>query len=314
MTVEQLATFPSAKVLQGNGTAWVHFEQFGPDEASFFRTEGKFHPLDIKDCLSLTQRPKIDIYNNYLFLVLHFPDYNNETRKLETIEISFFLTREFVISVQKQKSKALRQFFYRTKTNDKLCKEIFSGTSGLVLYRILDHLYHQTPVVMDRLTQYTKEVEEEIYTEEQSSNPIRHLVRLRRNILRFQRMVDPQRFVINTLVHLRRPYFGEELSVYFDDIHDRIEESWAHIGSTKEIIDGLYAVNESLVTQRTNETIKVLTTISVLLMPPTLIASMYGMNLHLPFGDTKHSFWIVFAFMAVLVGCVLFFLKRRKVL
>lgn len=312
MQLDKISTFKSARILGNGALTWVHFETFGREEADFLRSEERFHPLDIKDCLGVSQRPKIDVYNNYLFLVLHFPDYNSESKRLSAVEINFFLTKDALFTIQKQKFKAIRQFFYRTKSIDRIKKEVFSGSSGILLYHILDDLFYQALPVMDRLTKFTKEIENEIYSEGETGDAIRNLALLRRNILEFKRIVDPERFVINTLVHLRRPYFPEELSVYYDDIHDNIEELWSYVTNTKEIVDGLHAVNESLVTHRTNEVLKILATLSAILMPPTLIASAYGMNISLPIQRSPLAFCLIVLLMAGIVGGLLYIFRRKK--
>lgn len=312
MHTEQILTSKHAREISHDGITWIHFDSFDQQDAILLRDHSGFHPLDIKDCLGEAQRAKIDLYNNYFFLVLEFPDYNNETRRLTTVEIDLFMTKNVLITIQKGRFKPLRQFFYRAKKNGRAKHGLFIGTAGMLLYHILDHLTAHTLTTVDKLAKDVKGVENEIYTTEGGAPMIRQLALLRRNILTLQRIIEPKRFVINTLVHLRTTHFPEELTVYFDDIHDRVEELWSYAMNTREVVYGLHAINESMVTYRTNEVIKALTIISAVLMPPTLIASIYGMNVRLPIAEGWFAFWLIITTIGVLIAGALIYIKRKE--
>jgi len=126
----------------------------------------------------------------------------------------------------------------------------------------------------------------------------------RRNILFLRQVIDPQRAILASLSHLKRSFVSEEMSVYFDDVHDILDTIWLSTDNLKLIVDGLFDVNEALLSHRTNEVVTLLTFLSAALMVPTLIAGFYGMNVPwLPFATDARLVSLIY--LVGLIGMVL---------
>ena len=135
-------------------------------------------------------------------------------------------------------------------------------------------------------------IEEEIF-EGEGDDVVRDISNAKQEIINFRKIVRPQRVAFRDLERNKARYIAEDLDIYFDDIIDASERVWDMLENYKEVVEGLEATNESAIAHRTNETFRVLTAISLIFLPLTLIASFFGMNVHLPFEDSPHAFWII---------------------
>ncbi len=293
---------------------WVHIDAITEDVETFLRDKYKFHPLDIEDVFSDRQRPKIDTYRHYLFIVAVFPYFDqDEQQRIRGREVDVFIMKDTLITVAKKPFPCLTELFQKVNNSQKLQRIWLEKGPSFLLYKILETLFRDTGVAVDRIGQQIHDVEEDVYSNELKS-VVRDLAGIRRSVLALRRMLDPQRFTINALVHLRLDYIPEEMSNYFDNIHDYIEKMWVEIENCKDSVDGLHLTNESLISQRTNQTIKILTAISVGLMPLTLLSGIYGMNLiYLPYADKPLVVFGFFVFVGLVVfgGVALFYRKGR---
>ncbi|XOU94034.1 MAG: magnesium transporter CorA family protein [Candidatus Kerfeldbacteria bacterium] len=295
---------------------WVHISPVTGEDIGFLEKNYKFHHLDLKDCREGVQRPKIDIYKDYLFIIFHFPIYNKKTKKVNIKPLNVFLGRNFLITLSGDKDRFLENLILRTrkKINKKISQDILDGSSGYLLYKILDVLFRKTLPVVNKIGNQLAVVEHEVYTGK-NKEATRDLAISRRNILNLRRILDPQLKIMDKIVEMRNDFLTEVLSTYFDDVDDYIENMWSALDNYREVVDGLYNTNESFINQKTNQVIQVLTIISVALLPLTLIASIYGMNVTgLPFANHPIGIWIIFIVMGGMVAGSIYFAKKNKMI
>lgn len=304
-----------SKTLKYNELTWLNIEDFDKEASDFLRKEFKFHALDIKDCLGTSQRSKIDIYDNYLFLILHFPSLNKERNMILNNEVEIFLTRTHLITIQKGKKKFINKSFYRASGSLKVKERFFGQDSGRLFYYVLDNFYHATLPIIDHFTKDIAILEEKIY-DSQTKRVVGELALIRRNNLNARAILNPQRLVVNTLSHIQKEWFNKEtqLSAYFDDILDYLEKNWAVLENQKELVSGLYESYESLISRKTNVVINILTLFSVALLPLTLLSGIYGMNIDLPWQDSPTIIWAIFAFLiAGMLGIMGYLFKKELI-
>jgi magnesium transporter len=154
-------------------------------------------------------------------------------------------------------------------------------------------------------------VEEDIF-EGRSEEVVRDISNVKQEIINFRKVIRPQRPVLRDLERTKQRYLAEDLEVYFDDIVDASERIWDMLENYKEVVEALEVTNESVLSHRLNDILRVLTAFSVVLLPLTLIASIWGMNVHVPGEQGVTAFWIIIATMAVLlVGMLGYFRYRR---
>ncbi|MDH4067964.1 MAG: magnesium transporter CorA family protein [Dehalococcoidia bacterium] len=296
---------------------WFYIEKPTSQEVAFLAQRFHFHPLDLDDVLSRIQRPKIDVYKDYLFIVLHFPVFDKENRITRPSETDIFIGENYVVTVHCTGDlKPLAKFFQECET-DKQSRESYLGrSSGFLLYHILDRLVGSCFPILDKVTQNIDDIEDIILTRPIPAT-VREISLIRRDLISFRRVIHPQIAVIETLEKGEYPFLKEEEEIYFGDIADHIRKIWGGLEDCKEVIDGLADTSNWLTSHRIQEIMRLLTIIMGLLAPPTLIASIYGMNLPLPGGVHTGSLLplgILLALMAIIAGGIFFYMRHRRYL
>jgi magnesium transporter len=292
---------------------WINVEQPTEKETKYLAEHYPFHPLDLDDVLSRQQRPKIDQYKDYLFLVLHFPTFNKEQRVTTASQLSIFIGQNYLITLHSGGLKPLVKLFRECQIRDEFCQEYFSSGSGFLLYRIIDRLVDYSIPITNKMLINVEEVEDEIFSG-QKRDTVRDISMLRRDIISFRRIIWPMRAVIGGLEPKVRRFSDRDMSVYFGDVIDHMDKIWDALDEYKEIIEGLSSTYDSLASHRTNEVARLLTVIATILLPITVVASIYGMNINLPFQDTDFAFLFVLVVMAAIIGAILFILRRIHVI
>jgi magnesium transporter len=289
---------------------WVNIEQPTRQETDYLAQNYPFHPLDLDDCLSRIQRPKIDVYDDYLFLVFHFPVFNPEARVTTPSQVSVFIGQDYLITLHKGDLKPLVKLFDQCQTDEEIRQEHFGQGSGYLLYRILDRLVDYCLPILNKIGANIEEVEDNIFSERMRGT-VREISTLRRDVISFRRIIWPMRAVIGSLEPKIRRFTQMDMEVYFGDMTDHVDKIWDALDEYKEIIEGLNDTHDSLATNRTNEVVRVLTTIATILLPLTVVASLYGMNIPLPFQESNFSFALVFIVWLVIACGMLYYFHRK---
>jgi magnesium transporter len=290
---------------------WLNIEQVDDTVLNTLKQKYNFHHLDLEDIQTDAQTPKLDVYKNYIFTILQFPYWDQKTKRVIPYQIDFFAGEGFLITIQHHTSREVSDQFKRWMKSRKAKKDWMTKDSGYLLYSVIEALFQKSRPMLNSLGRQIYTLEQEIFDEHEDVDLIRELATHRRNILAFRRIIDPQRYLMGNLSHIRKPFLNEDTSLYFDDINDYLSKLWAIIDSYRDTIQGLHVTVESLINQKTNRVIGALTVISVALLPLTLFAGIYGMNVALPFDDHPWMIWAIFGILAFTI-VVLILLMRKK--
>jgi len=291
---------------------WVNMEKPTERETEYLAQNYPFHPLDLDDCLSRIQRPKMDEYKDYLFLVLHFPVFNKEARVTTLSQVSVFIGKDYLITLHKGELKPLVKLFRECQLDEESRQENFSHGSGYLLYRIVDRLVDYCLPILNKIGDHIERTEDDIFSSRRMPRAIEQISMLRRDVISFRRTIWPMRAVIGSLEPKIRRFTQMDLAVYFGDMIDHVDKIWDGLDEYKEIIEGLNDTHDSLATNRTNEVIRMLTIIATILLPLTVLASIYGMNIPLPFQNSSYSFLFVLIIWIVIVSGMLYFFRRQR--
>ncbi len=289
---------------------WVNIERPTEREIEYLAQNYFFHPLDLDDCLSRIQRPKIDEYKDYLFLVFHFPVFNKETRVTSPSQVSVFIGENYLITLHKGELKPLVKLFKECQIDEESRQENFSQGSSYLLYRIIDRLVDYCLPILNKIGDNIENVEDDIFADEMP-RAIKQISILRRDVISFRRIIWPMSDVIGSLEPQVRRFTKIDLAVYFGDMVDHVDKIWDGLDEYKEIIEGLNDTHDSLASNRTNEVIRMLTIIATILLPLTVVASIYGMNIPLPFQESPYSLALVFVIWIAIVSGMLYFFRRQ---
>ncbi|HUV45195.1 MAG TPA: magnesium transporter CorA family protein [Dehalococcoidales bacterium] len=290
---------------------WVNIEGPTERETEYLAQNYPFHPLDLDDCLSRIQRPKIDEYEEYLFLVFHFPVFNKKTRVTTPSQVSVFIGQNYVITLHRGDLKPLVNLFRQCQLDEEARSQNLSGGPGQLLYRIIDRLVDYCLPILNKIGSNIDRVDEEIFSRSMP-RAIRDISELRRDVISFRRVIWPLRAVAGSLWPKVRRFTETDMEVYFDDLVDHIDKIWDGLDEYKERIEGLNDTHDSLATNRTNEIVRMLTVIATIMLPITVVASIFGMNIPLgPFGDSRLSALYVSLICLVIIAAMLYFFRRQ---
>jgi magnesium transporter len=304
---------PQAAVaeLEAAGLTWIHVDRIDPATASDLAERFGWHPLDVEDVLSKRQRPKVDEYPDYLFGVLHFPVYDKEIQRLNAAELDLFIGADYLVTIPNVELLPISRLFNRCLDDGGLREQLFSKGAGRLLYESLDDLFDYCFPILDKIAHKLDAVEDDIF-EGRSRDAVRDISNVKQEIISFRRIIKPQRATLRVLERAVERFLPENLELYFDDIVDASERIWDLLDNYKEVVEALEATNESVISHRHNDVLRVLTVFSVILLPLTLIASIFGMNVLYPGEGTHEAFWVIVVLMVAVVTTLLGFFRYKR--
>lgn len=290
---------------------WVNIEKPTPKDIEYLAANYLFHPLDLEDCRSRIELPKIDEYENYLFLVLHFPVFSKEARVTTPSQVSIFIGGDYVVTVHSGELKPLSKLFNDCQQNERAREDNMARSSGYLLYRILDRLVDYCFPIMNKIIANVEAAEDRLFSD-QARDTVREISILRRDIMAYRRIIRPQPAILKSLEEKDYPFLREDLDVYFGDIGDHIGKISETLDEYKEVVEGLNASSDSLFSHRTSEVMKMLTILATIMLPILLISSLYGMNIDLPFQRSPFAFIIMIFVMLLISGGMLFYFRFKR--
>src|SRR6476660_4353656 len=307
---------PNVEIIErraGDGVSalrWINIERPRPADRAWLEEHFDFHPLDYEDVFSRNQRPKVDEYDGYLFIVLHFPAYDKIVGRLNAAELDVFLGPDFVVTIPNEPLQPVEYLFERCRAREDVREQLFSKGPGYLLYKIVDDSVDASFPMLRKIGNKLERIEEDIFEDEQAE-VVRDISNVKQEIINFRKVVRPQRAAFADLERTKTRYIADDLDIYFDDIVDASERIWDMLENYKEVVETLEETNESAISHRSNEIFRILTAFSVIFLPLTLIASIWGMNVHVPGQNNTPAFYAVLAFMLVVLGGLLALFRRR---
>jgi magnesium transporter len=299
------------ETLQFGSFVWSHIINPTEENYEFLVDNYHFHHLDIEDCKSKVQRPKIDIYEDYYFIILHLPSFDEGVRSLTTQEVKIFWGKGFIITI-KDSHWIVKKFFDYVKEHfEDFRASLMNDSSDSLLYRILEKLLKETLALLSMIGNEVECISTELFSKK-SQTIIEDISITRKNIIMIDTMFKPQLRLFNKFETGEIKGYAAGMEGYWGNILDYYQKMWDLTEDYQELIEGLSKTYDSLQTNRINEIIKVLTLISTILLPVTFIASLYGMNVGLPFQAHPLAFWIVMGSMLLVsIGFLLYFRRKR---
>src|ERR671918_236160 len=300
---------PVVHELSSNGLTWVNVVSPDVETAQGLAERFGWHPLDVEDIVSKRQRPKVDDYEDegYLFAVLHFPFYDKQVQRLNAAELDIFIGHDYVVTIPNRELHPVTRLFARCEEDEALRSQLFARGSGRLLYEVLDDLFDYCFPILDKIAHKLDGIEDEMF-EGRSQEVVRDISNVKQEIISYRKIIKPERSTLRVLERRVEGFLPEDLEDYFDDIVDAAERIWDLLDNYKEVVDGLESTNESVISHRQNDVLRLLTIISVAVLPLTLIASIFGMNVLFPGEGTSEAFWIILGILvATLMGMLTFF-------
>lgn len=280
---------------------WLNIEQPGAIEMAALAEEFDFHELDFEDVLSRRQRPKVDEYADYLFVVLHFPRYDKQAGRLGTAELDIFIGQDFLITCPNQPLRPLGRVFHRCQNDATYRDELFAKGPGYVLYVVLSELFDYCFPILDKIGHKLDEIEDALF-EGRAREMVRQISNVKQEIIAYRKIIGPELPTLRVLeAKTASRFLPGTLEVYYDDVIDAGQRIWDLLENYKEVSEALEGTNETVLQHGLNDTLLVLTVLNAAVLPMTFMTGLWGMNVELPFQHAPHAFWIILAMIAVIV-------------
>lgn len=297
--------------LESQKVSWINID--GIHELDFIKQIGdsfKLHPLILEDIVNTAQRPKLEEYENGLYLVLKMISYDEKKQEIDTEQVSLFLGKNYVLTFQEKTEDVLEPIRKRLKgSQGKLRK----NKADYLFYAILDVIVRHYFVVLEGIEDQINELEDKIY-EDVSREVIEDIQRLKRVLIFLRKSVLPLREVINQIVRsLEHQFIQKKTLLYFRDLQDQLNQIVELNETYRDILSNLHDLHISLNGHKMNQVMKVLTVVSTLFIPLTFIAGVYGMNFqNMPELGWKYGYFLVWGIMAFMVFMLILYFRKKS--
>ncbi len=297
---------------------WIDVQKPTREKMKILEESYLFHELNIQDCLSKIQIPKIDRHDDYIFVILHFPTIAKEDNIPRSTQLAIFAGFDYLVTVQQGELRALTEMFQHCKINEKQRDSFMGTSSGYLLHSIIDLLVDDLLHILMRLKGNLDDIEDVVFDDKVSAP--REIALLRREITTLRRIVAPLKRIVLDFSKDIQKFSEEDLTLHFDDVKDHIDKVIEVVEESKETVEIFKDTDFMLSSERSNKILAVLTILFTLSIPATIVAAIYGMNVNLPGGIETGSptFLGQFTSFILLVGAVIvpavimmWYLKRQ---
>ena len=266
--------------IKGKKFVWINIDNPTPSILNFLLELYHFHHLDVEDCISKVQLPKIDEYKDYLFIVLHFPRYLKEKRFSIPSQVGIFLGRDFLVTVHSGELKPINRIFQRCKEDDDTHEEYMGNSPTFLLYEIIYSLIENIMLMLRKVMTEIEEIEDKVFDEKVDA--VREVTELRHNIANIRRVVSSLRVVIHDLEKRVQKFSNGDMGVYFGDLADYVDKAWALLDECKETIEIYKDTDFIISSDRTNKILALLTIMFTFSIPVTIVGTFFSMNINMP--------------------------------
>lgn len=299
------------QIIQNHKTTWIDITKPTKEDVNYLREKYSFHPMVLEELIPRCYHPRLEVKPDYLFIIVNYPLYHETNKEVAPRELDIILTKDTIITNHLRPLLLLENFFKVCQRPEIEGEKYLEKGSGFVFFSILDIFWRDCLTKLDKLGEEIDKAERKIFQGKEKEMVI-EISHIKTDIIDFWRIIEPQLEIMKLLEKDGPKFFGEELSLHFSDVLQTYERIWQTLKAQKETIFALEKTNQSLLTTETNEIVKVLTAVSFIIMPLTLLASMWGMNLKLPFGQHQLGFWIIAAMMVFVLGAMFFYFRKKK--
>ena len=289
---------------------WIDVLKPEREDMDFLHATLGLHELALEDCLAFSHRPKVEQYPHHLFIVTHDLHYNKDS--LIFTQLNIFLGTNFLITVHKQPVDAIEKLQQKLQGDPIL----FSKGADFLQFEVLRELIEGYFPLFDEIDDTIDEIEDRVF-KSPGSDVLNKTFKLKRSVLELRKTIAPQREIINEIIRGEFPQINSENLLYYRDVYDHLIRMHDLIDTYRDLITGILDAYLSVVSNKMNEIMKVLTIIATIMMPLTLVTGFYGMNfqfmpeIHTPWGQS-YGYFFALALMLIIGLVMLLYFKRKK--
>lgn len=298
-------------IVKSDSFVWMDFHNPQPSDISYLQENFDFHPIAIEELVMPTYHPKVVQFDQCLFLSVHIPLFDRESRTTYPGELDIILTKDSLITAHRHDIYQLSSFLQELSQNNLKQREHLSKTPAHLLYGLLELLLESCFPRLHHIMDNLDHIEEQVFAGKEK-DMVEEISVVKRDILNFRRTLKPQRSILESLAQKEHPFIPNELKIYFQDLIGTNIRIWNMLESSKETIEALEATNNSLLSNKLDLTMKVLTIFSAVLLPMTVYTNMLAMSASIPFGENPNAFWIHFGFMLLIAIFTVIIFRWKK--
>lgn len=298
--------------IEKNNITWLNFVNPGTNDLLFLKDRFYLNSSILSQLPIPIKRPKIEEYSDYLFLVLHFPVFNPETRQTVPTELDFIITHKIIITICQEPIPMLENFFYECLHSEATQHDYFQRT-GYLLFCILDKLIDSCLPMLDHIQENIDKIENKIF-QGQEREMLGEIAIVKRDIIDFRRTIKPQRSVLEIMAQKSNRFFEHNLDFISQEVIGSNIRVWNTLENLKDMVEAIEETNNSLLSYKTNDIVKILTLLSFITFPLSLIASIFAMNTALNYAliGSFSAFWFILAGMGLVTILMFIYFKRKK--
>ena len=290
---------------------WIDIINPKQNDIDYLAKNFKFHPLILSEIIPPSTRSKVEIYDNYLFIVYQLPVYDALRRTSQATEIDFLITKDCLITSRYHSIEPIDKLFATIERNLANREQFLQKSTGHLLYEILERGLSFSLRQLTHINEKIQKIEESMF-QEKEKEMIKEISIVKRDILDQRSITRPQKAILESLLAKGARFFGKDIEIYFNDLVGDYEKIWDALDNLKETAESLEATNNALFESKTNNIMKLLAVTTFIILPLSLIANVFGLSMqHIPLADNPLGFWMVLAIMLV-VSFTFFILAKIK--
>lgn len=288
------------------GIVWIDIVRPTDDDGRMLRNDLKFHPLTVEDALFGKQHPKLERYPGYFFLVLYAARINAERNRPAFNEMHCFIGSHYIVTVRNDSVREVREQMARWRAGPQ-----HYSTVGHLAHGLADAIVNSYFPMIDHFGTRVAATETEAY--ERPGDAMQHIMSLRRELLRFRGVVSPTRDVFSSLLRRDLPFLNPDLMPYFQDVRDHAVHVTEEIDMLRDLLSTAVGAQFTVTSNQLNQTVRMMTAWSIILMSMALVTGVYGMNFaHMPELDWHYGYAGALLLMLLTGGSLVMFFRRRK--
>ncbi len=299
--------------IQNKEIKWINIASPNNKDVEFLKKDFNICSAVLKEYIPKIKRPKVEEYKNYLFIVIHFPVFNKKTQKTVSTELNIILFKNTLITSHTGLLPELKKIIEQCGLS-KLAKNYYVNDNAVYLtYRILDKLIDTRMSMLDHVDDHIEYIEEQMFNGNEKKM-VNKIAMVKHDIISFRRIIKPQRMVLESITRSIPKINNEDFYKYSSEVIGSNIKVWNTLENHKEMIEALEHTNESLLSYKLGNTMKILTAFSVIVLPLSLIANAFGMNVTngMPFIESSLGFWIVLYLMFIITSISFIFFRYKK--
>lgn len=300
------------KIIDWNGIQWIDIHNPTNEDVAYLRGNFAFHPLVLEEIIPQVWRTKVEVFPEHFFLVVHYPLYSKERKETRPQELDIVVTKNAVITSHYHSLVPIKSLFDKCNLYEEAKNKYMNQGTGFLLYHILNEFWQSSLLKINRIDTKLDRIEEAIFHDGEMKM-LKEISFTKVDIIDFLEIISPQGEILESLRKHAITFFGQDIEPYFSHLIGHWNQAKNDLQTYKETIRAYEETNNSLLSNKINRTVQVLTTVSVIFLPLTLFSSLFSMNTSwLPIIGSPYDFWIIISLIIILAISLITYFKKRR--